>query len=60
VGDHETYALQTVQRTYVGPPDIHYFLKYSVVNTWMYKVTFGQLDKNHWTYARVGWTSATF
>jgi hypothetical protein len=26
MGDHWTYALQIVHRTYVGPPDVRYFL----------------------------------
>jgi hypothetical protein len=33
-GDHWTYALQNVQRTYVGPPDVRYFLKYPLGNAW--------------------------
>ena len=28
VGDHRTYALQTVQQTYMGSLDVRYFLKY--------------------------------
>jgi hypothetical protein len=38
-------------RTYVGPPDVHYLLEYPLVNKWTYEVAFGQLGKNHRTYA---------
>jgi hypothetical protein len=54
------YALQIVQWMYVGPPNVCYFLKYPVVNTWTYEAAFGPLGKNHRTYARVGQMSATF
>ena len=38
---------KSYRRTYVGPPDVCYFLEYSLINTWMYKATFGLLSKNH-------------
>jgi hypothetical protein len=47
------YALQIVQWMYMGPSDVRYFLKYPIVNTWMYEAAFGPLGKNHRTYARV-------
>jgi hypothetical protein len=37
----------------MGPSDVRYFLKYPLVNTWMYETAFGPLGKNHRTYARV-------
>jgi hypothetical protein len=52
-GDHQTYALQTVQWMYAGPPDVHYFLKYPLVNTCTYEAAFGPLGKNHLTFANV-------
>jgi hypothetical protein len=60
IGDHQTHALQTVKRTYVGPSDISYFLKYPGVNTWTYEAAFELLDKNHRMYTRVGQTSVAF
>jgi hypothetical protein len=39
------------RRTYVGPPDICYFLEYPLINTWTYEVSFGLLGKNHRMYA---------
>jgi hypothetical protein len=36
---------------YVGLSDVRYFLKYSLVNTYMYETTFGPLGKNHLMYA---------
>jgi hypothetical protein len=59
-GDHRMYTLQTVQRKYVGPPDVRYFLKYTVVHTWMYEATFRPVGKNHRMYVRVGQTSVAF
>jgi hypothetical protein len=52
-GDHQTYALQIVQRTYVGPPDVRYFLGYPLGNYWMYETPSGPMCKDHRTYARV-------
>jgi hypothetical protein len=60
VRDHRTYALQTVQQTYVRLLDVRYFFKYPVVNTWTYEVAFGALGKNHRMYARVRRTFAAF
>jgi hypothetical protein len=47
------YALQIVQRTYMGLPDVRYFLRYPLDNTLMYETPFGPLCKDHRTYARV-------
>jgi hypothetical protein len=58
--DHRSYALQIVQRMYVGPSDIHFFLEYPLVYTWMYEAPFGSLGKNHRTFTMVGWTFAAF
>jgi hypothetical protein len=52
-GDHQTYALQIVQRTYMGPPDIRYFLGYPLDNTWTYETPSKSMCKDHRTYARV-------
>jgi hypothetical protein len=51
--DHRTYALQIVQRKYVEPSDIRYFLGYPLGNNWMYETPFGPMCKDHQTYARV-------
>jgi hypothetical protein len=53
VGDHRTYALQIVQRMYVGPRDVCYFLGYPLGNTWTYETPYGPMCKDHWRYARV-------
>jgi hypothetical protein len=53
MGDHRTYALQTVLADVRGPPDIHYFLEYPLGNTWTYETPSGPMCKDHWTYARV-------
>jgi hypothetical protein len=57
-GDHQTYALQTVQQTYVGPLDIRYFLEYPVVNTWMYEAAFGPLENS--TGRTLGWLDVRY
>jgi hypothetical protein len=51
--NHQMYALQIVQQTYVGSPDIRYFLEYPVVNTWMYEIAFGLLENS--TGRTLGW-----
>jgi hypothetical protein len=52
-GDHRTYACQIVQRMYVGPPDVRYFLGYPLGNTWRYETPSGSMCKDHQVYARV-------
>jgi hypothetical protein len=52
-GDHWTYALQIVQWTYMGPPDVCYFLGYPLGNTWTYETPFELLCKDHQIFARV-------
>jgi hypothetical protein len=51
--DNRMYAMQIVQRTYVGPPDVRYFMGYLLGNTWTYETPFGPLCKDHRMYARV-------
>jgi hypothetical protein len=46
-----TYA--GYHRTYVGPPDVCYFLENPLDNTWMYEAPFGPMCTDHRTYARV-------
>jgi hypothetical protein len=53
MGDHRTYALQIVHQTYVGPPDVCYFLVYLLGNTWTYETPFGPMCTDHRMYARV-------
>jgi hypothetical protein len=53
MGDHRTYALQIVHRTYVGPPDVRYLLVYPLGNTWTYDTPFGPMCTNHRTYSKV-------
>jgi hypothetical protein len=50
---HWTYALQKVQQTYMGPPNVCYFLKYPLGNTWTYETPSGPMCKDHRTFARV-------
>jgi hypothetical protein len=40
-------------RTYVGPPDVRYFLVNPLDNTWTYETPFGPMCTDHRTYARV-------
>jgi hypothetical protein len=46
------YAMQKVQWTYVGPPNIRYFLGYPLGNTWTYETPFGPLCKDYQMHAR--------
>jgi hypothetical protein len=46
MGDHWTYALQIVQRMYMRPSDVCYFLEYPLINTWAYEIPFGPLCKS--------------
>jgi hypothetical protein len=39
-GDYWTYTLQIVQRTYVGPLNILYFLGDPLGNTWTYETSY--------------------
>jgi hypothetical protein len=41
------------QQTYVGPPDVHYFLVNPLDNTWTYETPFGPMYKDHRMYTRV-------
>jgi hypothetical protein len=45
------YALQIVHRTYMGPPDVCYFLVYPLGNTWTYETPLGPMCTNHRTSA---------
>jgi hypothetical protein len=47
------YALQIVQRTYVKPSDVRYFLGYPLGNTWTYETPSGPMCKDHQTHSRV-------
>jgi hypothetical protein len=47
------YTPQKVQRTYMGPLDVRYFLGYPLGNTWTYETPYGPMCKDHRTYARV-------
>ena len=59
VGDHQMYALQIVHRMYAKVLDVHYFLEYSLDNTWTYEATFGPLCKGIGC-TPLGQTSAIF
>jgi hypothetical protein len=47
------YALQIVHRTYVGPPDVCYFLNTFWIISRTYETPFEPMCKDHRTYARV-------
>jgi hypothetical protein len=53
MGDHRTYALQTVLVDVRGTTGRTLIFEYPLDNTWTYETFFGPLCKNQWTYARV-------
>jgi hypothetical protein len=50
-GDHQTYALQTVQADVCGTTGRTLLFEYPLDNTWTYEVAIEPLGKNHRTYA---------
>jgi hypothetical protein len=50
MGDHRTYAMQTVKRMYVGPMGVRYFFEYPLDNTWTYETPSGPMYKEYRTY----------
>jgi hypothetical protein len=52
-GTIEHTLCKSYKRTYVGPPDVCYFLEYPLGKARTYKTPFGPLCKNYRTYARV-------
>jgi hypothetical protein len=53
MGDHRTYALQTVLADIRGTTGHTLLFEYSLDNTWMYETPSGPMYKDHRAYARV-------
>jgi hypothetical protein len=58
-GTIERTLCKPYRRTYVGPPDVCYFLEYPLVNTWTYEAAIEPLGKNH-RITPLGRMSVTF